>query len=353
MGSVVSGIADGVSAGAGLLGTMVGIRSNSYNAHLQEEQNALNRQWSTNERLAAQQYNTQERLATQDWNNPVHMAQMYRAAGVNPQISGSTMASAASSPQSSSVGSASGGISPVNAFNIPQLISSGADLVNAFNNAGVGKANIELMSEQAKYVIEQKLGQQIANDLQSLERDFRHAELPARITKSFEELANLRVQKSLALKQGKVFDEEAKLKQVETAVQRAIEKLKGEELVKAQFYNQRLDSIFRLEMAQGAANIRKANADAVFAGAQTKLANATTDREKLHAIADIIENGIKANQFKLSDLGLTSAELKNLQDSYYLDNLKDSKVSLYMDNLFHRLKDYIPNIPVGFVKGLK
>ena len=54
------------------------------------------------------------------------------------------MASAASSPQSSSPGSASGGITPVNALNIPQLISSGADLIDAFNNAGVGKANIQV-----------------------------------------------------------------------------------------------------------------------------------------------------------------------------------------------------------------
>ena len=34
------------------------------------------------------------------------------------------------------------------------------------------KLIFKLMSEQAKYVIEQKLGQQIANDLQSLEREF-------------------------------------------------------------------------------------------------------------------------------------------------------------------------------------
>ena len=49
---------------------LVGIRENSYNAHLQEEQNAESRRWSTNERLAAQQYNTSERLATQEYNNP-------------------------------------------------------------------------------------------------------------------------------------------------------------------------------------------------------------------------------------------------------------------------------------------
>lgn len=84
-----------------------------------------------------------------------------------------------------------------------------------------------------------------------------------------------------------------------------------------------------------------------------ELNKAVTKRELTKLVGDVIDNGIKANQFKLSDFGLTSAELQAMRDGKIIENLNQSAISNWLDNIFYYTKTTMPNVPIGFIKGLK
>lgn len=271
-----------ILGGAGVFGTLMQSDINSKNLDYGAWQSEEQRNWATNERFASQMFNRNERLQTQEWNKPTHMAQMYRAAGLNPSVSSSTMASAASSPMSSSpVGSSAA--APGNSVvpNIPQLISSGADLVQALAKNTETKANLPLVNQQIEYLLQKTYGEEKANELKDLSVAFEKASMPVKVKQEFEKLSSLIIQNGVAIKQGKVFDAEVDLKKSQERLNDMLKNLKGEELVTAQFYNNRLQDIYDADMALKGAQTREANAKAVESGASARSHNASADAQEL------------------------------------------------------------------------
>lgn len=304
MGDWISGVASG---GANLVGSLIGIRQASYAAHLQEEQNELNREfnreeaekqrvWSTNERLAMQGYNTSERLASQAYNSPVMQVQRLRQAGINPSVyfSGNStqgMASPQSAP-SVPVGTPASfhqGAVPV-VPQIPQLMSGFADLINAFSKSRESKASASLMSEQARLVIEQVIGQKTANDLADLERSFHRSTLNPRIKKALLEVAKLRGECALMEKQGKVFESEERLNNAKVSVEHELKKLKGTEALSAQFYYSKIEDIFKQESA-----LRKSQTTKNLAEGENARSNASLVR-----YTESVERALEANKIDMA-----------------------------------------------------
>lgn len=365
--------------GLGLIGSAISTSEANSTARSENAQNrAYNsleaekqRQWSTNERLAAQAYNTSEREAAQRYQtvsvgqNIMNSISAMRAAGVNANVLGSSAINTgatgspagSSAPASGGAASYGSGINP-QIMQIPQLMQGSAGFINALSKNTETRANLPLIDANVKLALEKMYGQQKANELQDLYVKFEKANLPTKIKKSMEEYVALTLQNGNAVRQGRVFEKQEELYDVQKRVQEMIAKLKGAEAIQAQFYADRVSDIYQADSSLKAAQTKAANAQAVAAGSQAKLNESTraltdakTDREKVQALGDVIDNGIKSGVFTLQQLGMSKAELEKLQTDYYLDNLKDSKVSMYLDNLFHRIKDYLPDLPIGFLFG--
>lgn len=277
--SIIGGSILGASGIFGsLMQSDINDRNLAYGAWQSEEQ----RNWATNERLAAQMFNRNERLQTQQWNTPTHMAQMYRAAGLNPSVNSSSMASASSSPVSSTpVGASSA--APGNSVvpNVPQLIASGADLVQALAKNTETQANLPLVNQQVQYLLQKTYGEEKANELKDLSVAFEKASMPSKVKQEFEKLSSLIIQNGVAIKQGKVFDADVALKESQERLNDMLKNLHGEELVKAQFFNNRLQDIYDADMALKGSQTREANAKAVESGASARSLNASAEAQEL------------------------------------------------------------------------
>ena len=269
MGATVIGA--GILAGASLAGTAATVMTNKSNQSFSSGESEEARHWATNERLASQEYNTQERLATQEYNSVGNQAMQYRAAGLNPNAIGNAVGFKASSPQSSSPASAPmSGIGTAQVPNIPQLISSGADLVNALSKHRETQASLPLINEQVKNYMLQNFGQETTNKILDVERQLKESTLPAEIKMKFEELAKLGFDKLVSEQQGKKFEQETELLKQQEEINNIIKGLKGEELIQAQFLTQRWneiqDSVVALNKAK--AGEAKASATASYAYAR-------------------------------------------------------------------------------------
>lgn len=255
-----------ILGGSALIGTGASVLTNKSNQRYGESQSAASRAWGTNERIAAQQYNTSERLATQEYNDPRNQAMMFRAAGLNPSAISQGVRFEGSVPQSSAPGSA-GGISPMGSNqvpNIPQLISSGSDLVNALAKHKETDASLPLIGEEVKYYVQKTYGEQLSNDLMKIEKEFKQSTLPASIKKAHEEVAKLEFEKIATEKQGKVFEQESKLKEAQTRLADMQTKLTGEQAIQSHYltdnWHRITESMLQLQKSQQVSNYAQANA---------------------------------------------------------------------------------------------
>lgn len=71
--------------------------------------------------------------------------------------------------------------------------------------------------------------------------------------------------------------------------------------------------------------------------------------EAIKSLGTTIENGIKGNQFKLSQFGLSEAELRDMRTQGTLSRKKGDAVFNAIDNFI----DYATGIPAGLLRGLK
>lgn len=369
MGAEIIGSA--LTGGTNLIGDLIGIRKSSYNAHLQEEQNALNREfnaqeaekqraWSTNERLAAQQYSTQERLAAQDYQtksvatNIRNAYSAMRGVGVNPAVfgqgvmaSGSSSSPAQSSPAGGASASFNGGISPVVA-NMPQLLTGAADLMNAFTNSGVGDANIKLMDANARLALQKMYGEEKANALKDLEIELQRSSLPAKIKSAFQDLAKLNVEIDFLHEQVYNTSEDTQLKKLQKSLTQAEEaltkqrektesmmtRLKGFEASQAKVTLDNLDSLLKSDIELKRSQSRDNNAsaetkelsnnisratnltdieNALFNSSTLEMLKQSTDKEKLY---QELEMQVKRSKvYKNSDTAKkVDAALSKLRD---------------------------------------
>lgn len=270
----VETMALGVLGGSSVLGTLGTFATNKSNQMYGASESNAARTWSTNERLAAQEYNTQERLATQEYNSPVNQMKMMRAAGLNPQALGQGVSFVGAQPQSSSPASAPmSGIGTSQVPNIPQLISSGSELVNALTKSKETEASLPLLGEQVKYYIQKTFGEQINNDLMQLEKKFKESTLPANIKSKFEELAKLEFEKVVAQQTGEKFKSENELIKTQNDVEKVIQNLKGEELIQAKYLTENWHRINNAMI-----NLQKSQTAENYASAESHKADAALTR---------------------------------------------------------------------------
>lgn len=270
----------GILGGSTLIGTAATVATNKSNQNFGAAESEKARQWSTNERLAAQQYNTSEREAAQAYstsereavqayNDPRNQMKLLRAAGLNPSALGSGVSFVGAQPQHSQGQSSSPGSSSTPAIgtslvpNIPQLISSGSDLVNALAKSKQTEASLPLINQQVEYYLKKTYGEQLTNDLMELEKQLRTSTLPADIKRQFEEVAKLQFEKVVAQNLGKKYENEAALVKAQESLAKATEKLTGEQAIQAQFITshqkQSFDSMMKLQKSQTASNYASAN----------------------------------------------------------------------------------------------
>lgn len=263
-----------ILGGSALLGTAATVATNKSNQSYGEAQSGAQRVWSTNERLATQAYNTSERLATQAYNSPQNQVMMLRQAGLNPSALGNAVSFQGSQPQSSSAGS--GGISPMGTMqvpNIPQLISSGSDLVNALAKHDETKASLPLLGEQVKYYIQKTFGEQVNNDILKLDKQLKQSTLPANVKSAFENLAKLEFDKVVSQNLGEKYRNESDLLKAQEQVEQVMKNLKGQELVQAQYLTSEWHRINNAMINLQKAQTRQANTQSQANVANARFAN--------------------------------------------------------------------------------
>lgn len=328
MGAEIIGSA--ILGGSALIGTGATMLTNKSNQAYGSEQSEESRKWATNERLASQEYNTQERLATQEYNDPVNQAMKLRSAGLNPSAMSNGVRFVGSPPQSSSPGSA-GGISPMGTNqvpNIPQLISSGSDLVNALSKHKETEASLPLIGEEVKYYVQKTYGEQLSNDLMKIEKEFKQSTLPAFIKKVHEEVAKLEFEKIAVEKQGKVFDQEAKLKEAQLRLTEMQEKLTGEQAIQSHYltdnWHRITDAMLQLQKSETTANYASAQNQSSQAE-QNKIFNKIySDKRYQHSVVtQAVEAGRQAVQ--QSKISKSQAEQMNylVEQAAYANDMKE------------------------------
>lgn len=354
MGATLGTIGAATSIGSNVVGTVAGIRSNSYNAHLQEDQNEINRQfnaqeaeksrvWSTNERLAqqvyntgereaAQAYNTSERLATQQFNSPAEQAKRLRAAGINPAVyfSGSGPSAVASSPQSSSPASSSvpspaqasfsDGVSPVVA-NIPQLMTGAGDMIRALTDANVGQHSISLIDANVEKALSEVYTNQQIAQAKELENQLYRANLPHNIRKAILEVSALAAQIGLTHNESEKVKAQKRLIELQSKTESKIADLKGTEALTAALYLKKAPRLWESEIRSREASVRESEASAVNIELFNKL---HSDRRYQYSyLAQAIDSArsvAKAN--KISDATLSRIE-EEIEAAVYANDNKE------------------------------
>lgn len=345
----------------------------------QRQENQLNRDWQTQEAEKARGYNTSERVASQDfakqmldyqneYNSIRNQVQRLQEGNINPQVALSgnvqnvSASSSLSSPASSPIPSMVSGLSPVPQqpldLQIPALLNGAGSLVKNLAEAkGKSVETDRMIKTMQDYIDQAHFDTQIKElnrDTISIDKYIKEQVRDSAITKAWDEAKKANYDALASANEVSLYDIQKRLLESQEQLNRALSAYHGEnaELVRRDIlsYNRRTNAIVNLQVAQ----TKEALQNAFTSKAVQAITEAKTAREKIQKVMDIINNGIKANEFTAGQLGLTSAQLKQLQDKKYLDNLLSGYgVPLWFDNFFHRLKDYIPSIPVGFIKGVK
>lgn len=333
-----------ILGGASLFGTAATMATNDSNQDFSADQSEEARKWSTNERLAAQEYNTKERLATQEYNSVANQAMQYRAGGLNPNALGNAVSFHASNPQSSAPASAPmSGIGTAQVPNIPQLISSGADLVNALAKHSETKATLPLINEQVKNYMLQNFGQETTNKILDLEKQLKQATLPVEIKTKFEELAKLGFDKMVSEQQGKKFEQETKLLKQQEDINELLKGLKGQELIQAQYLTQRWNEIQDSVIALNKAKATEAKANASFTHEQTVMQSLENNIKKATNLYDIDNAIYNADVLQL----LTQSETKErawkqLQEAIWNSNFaKNAEQAAKIETALKRLANIV------------
>lgn len=330
-------------AGLGAVGAT--LATNKSNQSYGAEQSEESRKWSTNERLASQEYNTQERIAAQEYNTSERLATQeynsignqvgqFRSAGLNPNVLNNAVGFQGATPQhstgaTSSPGSASlSGIGTSQVPNIPQLISSGADLVNALSKRQETQATVPLLNEQVQNWILKNAGQETLNDLMSLEKTLKESTLPNDIKKSFEELAKLGFEKVVAQQLGKKYESESELTKVEKKVQEQVEKLTGENAIVANYvrmnWHRQFNSMLKLQSAQA----NEANAGAALKSEQINTEKSIQNINRFTADIKEIERNFNQSTFD-TRFRQELSKLSALEINNMLEGIKANDMAAY------------------------
>lgn len=342
---------------------------NAHNSQWYNQQNFLNNQWHQQQDYSNQQaYNYW--LKQQDYNSPREMvgrlnsAGLNAAASINAQQFGSTGLSAApvgaqvapvSSPSVISSSTPSGSPASIGTSNPAQasnsavafssVVSGVSDLVKSL--AGARKDNIEAVKAEKTLstYISQKLADlknsELLNQWQDMQNVFFHEKAPKELKKLGEEINVLSAKVLLMSSEQDLIDNQSITEGFKQALMGAQKDLTHEQFMQAVIftsqYEQRL--LAELDLKREQILTEKSQQSANYASAyehteaaklhieQAAFTKMETDLTSLKKVAQVLDNGLKSNEFKASSLGLELQEasqlFKLIQESDKLSDIKD------------------------------
>lgn len=261
----------GLSAGNALFNQAGSIYSSERQLKAQQRENQLNREYQTQERLAAQVYNTQERLDVQQYNRPENMVQRFKDAGLNPTLAMGGTSQGVVQPQSSSGQSSPGGITPVaNPFQ-GGLGSNFAEIVDGLSKVGLFESNKKLINEEVRSYLLKNSGQEVLNEIQSIELEINKSLKDTRINKAFEEYTQSVLNTALMSKDVDLKQAQIELTKASKVLQDALSKYHGEKAIIANILGSRLITIIESWVTAQKSVARSNNAAAAESDSRTVL----------------------------------------------------------------------------------
>lgn len=333
---------------SGIIGSSAQNSANETNVALQRETNAQNY------KMFQEQLGFTENMwnKANEYNTPANQRTRYEQAGINPYMA--LGAITGGNAQTASSPSPNPAVSPQVTPNMA-MSSAMANMANGLPDSLLKSSQADNLNAdtQTKNLNNLFIIQRQVSDLR--EQEQRINESLARQGLSKEETKNKRMERRMIRAQ--IRDKEIFLKYAEQEYKaKSDEQLERVNLVRNQARNESLKADFQ-EMTNeafpqmNAAQLNVLSGQAFQAYKAGELSGNMSEREKVKKIGDIIDNGIKSGDFTLKQLGISSAELQALRDGRIVENLKGSKVSMWLDNVLYYTKQYLPNI--GFIKGLK
>ena len=205
------------------LAAVTSVLSGTYNAkqsqmnvhsqlNAQSSENAINRDWQTEQAEIARQYNTAERIAAQSWSeqmldkqnqysSPAEQVKRYQQAGINPAVAMSSgmqsvsVSPSSGSPQSSPIPSGVSGLSPVgfqpSSLNIGQLMNGVGSMFRDLAQAKQLGVNTDIISQSAEYLIKNNMltaeHKQLAVDMLRIDKVIKDETKDASISRAWDE----------------------------------------------------------------------------------------------------------------------------------------------------------------------
>lgn len=341
------------------------IEENEKNRKFNREQAETTRQWQTAEREASQGYQSAEwdrrnEIEFQTWlrqneyNSPQNQVKRLMQAGYNPSamIGGSAEGLIDSSSLQPSVTPVSAPSSspasvstpnPVQAVQGSQAVSSLLSSVGSLisDTARAGKENAEArqlnatLTSVVKEYAEKIKSFQLENDLKELEKYRQSSTMPASIGKAFAELDKLQADIIISRRTGDLIDAQTYTEKMRKVLMDVDFDLKDQEVQKGLIfldkYGKILDSQINESQSRAAFNYAGAYERTEAAKLhieEQEFKKMDTDLLSLKKVFQTLDNGLKANEFKSSSLGLERKELEQLiymiQESEKLDDIKDN-----------------------------
>lgn len=303
--SLLGGISAGASIAGKALDSVTGIRTNSYNAHLMEEQNALNRAHQTSERMAQQAYQTSEREAVQQYMNPDNIKSRYLAAGFNPVLAMGGTSSQVVSPQGATQGGSSGGmVSPLaNPFQ-GGLGSDFAQIVEGLSKIGLFDSNKELINSQIKNYLADTSNKEILSEINKIEKSVQENLKDTRINKAFEEYTQAIIKTAQDSKNLSKTDSEIALNKAAEELNKKLAKYHGEKAVIAGILSKELINIlttwYSTQTTVQQSNLSTANKNNSEAALNTEdlKVRGEINEQTLQLLGHQVESAYRDNQLK-------------------------------------------------------
>lgn len=342
MGLETAAIIGIAAAGAAAVGS---VGSAFINSHAQSKANQANVDMM-HEQMA---YQTSEREAVQEYNLPEAQRARYEQAGINPYFAMSNIQSGNSEMQS---GVTPAQIQPVNglAQALEGLGRAPADFLSQMQNYQNVQASDEAI-KQARIVSLYK-GQEKILELHNLSADI--SVKMSQVDKNSQEYKNLqqehrKIQREITRldidnKYLEEYNRSRNRRERETAD--LVYEQKREQAAKA-YYQELVNDAFP---ALNNAQMNLLGAQTYAAVKQGDLSANMSETEKVKKIGQIISNGIASNEFKLSDLNLTSAELEAMRKGD-VSKLRDkSMIFRFVDDAVEYVTDHAGTV-LGFAAG--
>lgn len=303
-------------------------RAQDLNVQLQNEAN------EQNERLFHEQLQWNEDMYNK-YSSPAALRKQYEAAGLNPNLM--------------MQGAHAGNVST--ATTTPNMQAAHVDAAH-FNADLSSLQGITLRGAEQENIQAATQAQLLDNRYKLFEKRLNWQEQLSRIDKNSTEAKHIRRMIKQADVELKYMDDYLNARNDAQKEQANLNRnLAKTEYYKSEYQQMVNDAFPQLNQAQLAlfsAQSFAAYKSGIASQASANLSDEMRRHEAIKAIGTAIENGIKQNQFKLSDFNLSEAELRDMRTKGTLSK-KNSKLFNEVDNFL----DWLTSIPAGLLRAIK